>query len=431
MNRKIILNHGSRIIFTTPDKRSYFFGYYNYSPISRDGTKMLAHKTFFEGRMPTREDRVEIGYFDLKTQKWYKITESGAFNWQQGSMLQWLGPDSNTKFIFNDVVDNRFVSRIADIENGTIKTIPHAIYGIDPQGEFSISLNFERCYWTRAYSYASVKDENWNKNIPSEDGILKIDLKTGIAQRIISIQEIVNLSNGNDQIPHWIEHIMLNPNSDRFSFYHRYGSKSNFLTKVITADIDGKNIWQHPYNDGDRYSHLGWRDNYTYILYTISQSKTQTSYKKFEEKNSNSKLIIALYRKYLKLVIPRNFAKSIMRTKKYYALTVDKNKIIEIVDPGILNQDGHPSFTRDGRFMLTDTYEDKNSYRHLLLYDSFSKKLKELGRFFSTYNSCGWRADLHPRFSYDEQFVIIDSNHNGYHQILILKLDWARLKKQL
>ncbi|MFO8068221.1 MAG: hypothetical protein R6U11_11635, partial [Bacteroidales bacterium] len=188
------LGKGVEVIFESPAEKSFFFGYYNYSPMNKDGNKLLAHKASFEGRMPYANDTVEIGYFNLeKNNKWHVLGRSNAFNWQQGAMLQWLGPDFNSKVIFNDVESGRFVARIVNVATNEMKTIPHAVYGITPDGKFSISLNFERCYWTRAYSYAPIVDQSWNKRIPEEDGIVKINLETGQKETIIKINDFLKL----------------------------------------------------------------------------------------------------------------------------------------------------------------------------------------------------------------------------------------------
>ncbi len=51
--------------------------------------------------MPNEEDVVEIGYFDGKDQTKFKsIATTSTWNWQMGSMLQWVG-NTNT-IIFND-----------------------------------------------------------------------------------------------------------------------------------------------------------------------------------------------------------------------------------------------------------------------------------------------------------------------------------------
>ena len=417
------MHKDASLIFNTPKNQSYFFGYYNYSPINMDGNKMLAHRAFFEGRLPTREDKVEIGYFDLVTGSWEKVSESRAFNWQQGSMLQWLGPDFNARLIFNDFENEQFVARIFDLRDKSIRTIPHAIYGIDPRGEFSITLKFERSYWARAYKYACVANEKWNKNIPESDGIFRVELQSGKVERIIDLQHIVELSGKTDNVPHWLEHIMLNPEGDRFAFYHPYGSNLNFFTKVLTADIDGGHIWQQPYNNGDRYSHLGWKNSAEYTVYTMKENKALTSWKKLEMQNNKTKLLIQFYRALIKPLIPKIVSRSIIRTGNNFSMVHDKYGIINRIDPVVLPRDGHPSFTKNGRFMLTDTYEDKNNFRHLLIYDFLYNKTIKIGKFYSAYNSCGWRADLHPRFSHDEKYIIIDSTTEDHHQIIVLKLN--------
>jgi hypothetical protein len=427
INNKNLAN-GVEVIFESPEEKSFFFGYYNYSPMNIDGNKLLAHKANFEGRMPNASDKVEIGYFDLENNnKWNVLSQSKAFNWQQGSMLQWLGPDFNSQIIFNDVESGRFVSRIVNVATKEIKTIPHAVYGIMPDGKFSISLNFERCYWTRAYSYAPIVDESWNKRIPEEDGIVKINLKTGQKETIIKINDFLKLQGIEDDgtTSHWFEHIMLNPDATRFAFHYRYGNKDAYLTRSYTADINGKNIWKHPAQEDARFSHLGWKDNNHYVLFSNHKTKA-TKWIGSNKKSFTKRFLRWSYRRTLKPFFKGESLNKVVGNS-HYALTRDGDKVIEKINFDMLSRDGHPSFTSDGRFMLTDTYQDEGNFRHLLLCDIEKKICEELGSFFSTYNNCGWRADLHPRFSRDEKFVIIDSTHNGYHQMMLLKIDFKKL----
>jgi hypothetical protein len=424
----INLTKGVEVVFETPADKNFFFGYYNYSPVNSSGTKLLAHKANFEGRMPNATDSVEIGFFDLeKNNQWHALGRSKAFNWQQGAMLQWLGPDFNSRIIFNDVEKERFVSRIVNVDSKETRTIPQAVYGISPDGKFSISLNFERCYWTRAYSYAPIVDECWNKRIPDEDGIIKINLQTGKKETIIKINDFLELQGIEDDgtTSHWFEHIMLNPEATRFAFHHRYGSRDAYLTRSYTADTNGKNIWKHPAHEDDRFSHLGWKDNDHYVLFTYPKTNI-TKWIGSKKKSYPRDFIRWFYRKTLKRFIKRETLNKAVGNN-HYALTRDRYGIIEKINFGMLSKDGHPSFTSDGRFMLTDTYQDEENCRHLLLCDLERKKFMELGSFYSTYNNCGWRADLHPRFSRNENSVIIDSTHNGYHQMLILKIDYTMM----
>lgn len=419
----VFLSNYIKPLFLSPEKESYKFGYYNYSPVSADGTKLLGHRIFFEGRDPLPEDKVEIGYFTLTDQKWHKLAESSAFNWQQGSMLQWLGPDFNSKIIFNDSDGEKYIARIINVDTRDEKIIPKAVYGVTPDGKTSISLHFERCNFTRAYSYASVSDETWNGKAPEKDGIIKINLSTGEYKTIIPLHQILKDTHPEDNA-HWFEHIMLNPGGTRFSFYHRYGSKDSFNTRCYTADIEGKNVWLHPSSDTDRITHLGWKDNESYVLYTVPKPRLNQVLNNKGSKNKSTKWYIKVYRSIVRPFVPKALVKKIPKPQSYYALTQDTQGIAAKYNPKPGNRDGHPGFTRDGRYMLTDTYADKEGYRHLLLYDTKEDVTYMLGKFKSVYNNCGWRTDLHPRFSPDEQNVIIDSNHNGTTSIIMFALNW-------
>lgn len=426
---KFELNEKVSIEFESPKNASFKFGYYNYCPINFDGTKLLAHKINFEGRMPNEDDTVEIGFFDLKSQKWIPLQTSKAFNWQQGSMLQWLGPDFNDRIIFNDYKDGKFISRIINVHTKEIKTICKAIYAVHPSGEYSISMNFERCSFTRAYSYAPKVDDYWSNIKPKEDAIIKVDLRKNTFEEIISLDKVIeNSKQPINSNKNWFEHIMLNPSGNRFSFYHRFGDENKFSTRNLTSDLKGENIWIHPNKDTERLSHLGWLDDDHYVIYTIPQTKLNEKWVGKPMESRAPKWYVTAYRKIVKPFIPRKIITSLPKPEKFYALTIDQKDIIGKINPCPKNMDGHPSFTKDKKYMLTDTYADNDNYRHLLLYNLESKKTFHIGKFYSVYNDCGWRADLHPRFSPDESQVIIDTNHSGLTSIMVININWKSIR---
>lgn len=435
MNDKVLLSEYIKVSLETMGPRSHWFGYYNYSPINADGTKLLAQEVDFDGRDILPEDTADIGWYDLKDGSWHKVATTHAINWQQGAMLQWLGPDFNSRIIFNDVDGEHFCSRIYNIETGEMKTIPFPVYGVSPDGKFSITLQFERCAWCRAYHYESIRNPKWNVPVAEEDGIFRVDLETGAVRRIISIRDIVSRlkpdeSDGTES--HWVEHIMLNPVGDRFAFYHRYGHGYEFNTIAYTANVDGSGMARIPCEPRTWFSHLGWRNGNEFAIYTYKNSKIQKGYIKARQaKKFNIKsMVIACLRQMSHLLLPAK-VRAGMLTNSYYVLTDVKDRaIVSDTRNNPLSQygDGHPSFTKDGRYMLTDSYADKEGYRNLLLFDCESKKHLVLGRFYSPFNCCGYRADLHPRFSRDEKSVIIDSAHVGQHQIHVFTLNWDKIR---
>jgi len=80
-----------RKVFETPNDGHYFFGYYDKSPLNKDNTKLLACKSIFIDRMPTKDDILEIGYFEWqKSNKFIKVTETKAWNWQKRKINSYL-----------------------------------------------------------------------------------------------------------------------------------------------------------------------------------------------------------------------------------------------------------------------------------------------------------------------------------------------------
>lgn len=435
MNGKSILSNYIRQTFKTVGPKSHWFGYYNYSPISADGAKILAHEVDFDGRDIRPDDTADVGWYDLKTGEWHKIATTHAINWQQGAMLQWLGPDFNTRVVFNDVEGGHFCSRICNIVTGETKTVPFPVYGVSPDGKFSITLQFERSAWCRAYHYESIRNPEWNVSIPEKDGIFRVDLKTGAVRRIIPIREIIDKLTPEELVgatgKHWFEHIMLNPTGERFAFYHRYSRGNGHWTKGFTANVDGSHVVQFPGPPRTTYSHLGWRSEFEFVVFSEQRARMQQGYIAIRNatKKSFKSVLVSIVRRIVRMVVPEKMRQHMLQNN-YYAFVRDEKCILGDTRNCKISQlgDGHPSFTKDGRYMLTDTYADSTGYRNLILFDCEKKSHIVLGRFYSPFNACGYRADLHPRFNRDEKKVIIDSAHSGQHQLYVLDIDWSKIK---
>jgi Tol biopolymer transport system component len=88
---------------------------------------------------------------------------------------------------------------------------------------------------------------------------------------------------------------------------------------------------------------------------------------------------------------------------------------------GQLSMDGHPTWYNNGQSLLVDTYQDEKNYRHLFSYDYAKQNITQLGKFYSPFNNCGYRCDLHPRIDDKGKFICIDSAHSGQRQLYVFK----------
>lgn len=416
--------------FKTPDSYSHWFGYYNYCPCNKNGELLLAHRADFDGRDVRKEDCAQVGYFNMNTGDWTEVGETDAFNWQQGAMLQWL---NENELIYNIRDGQHFAASIYHLESKTTKNIHWPVYGITPDGRYSVTLDFERSYWCRAYHYESIQNINLNRNIVEDDGIFLIDLYENTRKKIISIQDILKIDpiSGFENRKHWLEHIMLNRDGSRFAFYHRFSTEDGgFWTRVFTANLDGSDLYLMDGWRKNEYSHMNWINEKEFYIFSRHIQPSGKLYTQVTEGNNRfGKALQQIYRKTVRGYIHKYLKNQIIANKRYQVIS-DRQGVTGELPHGFLNNDGHPSFTKDQQFMLTDTYALEDGYRYLLLYGIKKKRLFKLGRFLSPYNECGYRSDLHPRFSQDERYIIIDSAQTKRRQMFVFELNWKIIEQE-
>ena len=84
-----------------------FTGYYDVINLSANDKFLIYHKVKFIDRMPKADDPCELCMTNLETGKEIKFGTTTAWNWQQGSRLQWLGPNYNRSISYNKFKDGK------------------------------------------------------------------------------------------------------------------------------------------------------------------------------------------------------------------------------------------------------------------------------------------------------------------------------------
>ncbi|WP_171354658.1 hypothetical protein [Vibrio coralliilyticus] len=405
---------------------NYFFGYYDKSPISADGTKHLALRVDSFDDLPDKHMAAEIGYFDLSlnSEHFHVLAQTKTFNWQQGCMLQWYG-DKNTKVIYNDLIDGQFSSVVLDINTLDKTTLPLSIYTLSSDSSFALCIDNERHHWVRrAYSYDGVSNNEKNKKLVKGDGVYHLDTQSGKVKQIIDIEQLLEISplENMQGATHYVEHLMIAPGNTRFAFFHRWKlDDGGIYARLYTANVNGSDIYL--LNDSGRMSHYCWKNGYELFGWGGVPNHINKLRKHKNIVKLFIKPLLPLYKKLVKGNAIDGASKiSSLVTGDSYILFEDKSKKRSKVPVELLNKDGHPSYCPvDCDWIITDTYPDAEGLAKLILFNQNSNQVIELGclksikKFDNTINRC----DLHPKWSYDGKKVSIDTMNDGVRSVYV------------
>jgi len=365
-------------------REGFFFGFHDKCPWSPDNRFLLAHKYKTDLKMPNEKDAVEIGYFDDKDQTDFKsIATTITWNWQMGSMLQWVGNTNN--IIYNDYNGKNHVAKVVDLNGKVIKEYSKPIAAISSDGNFALSHSFIRLRKAApAYGYANSNDISASENIPDTDGIYLLNLKDGKSKLLFSISDIVSydIEKYSKDSYHYFTHCLFSPSGKRFAFYHRWLENNNQTwTRLFTCNIDGSGL--HKFDFSGVVTHLAWQDNKHLLAY--------------------------------------GYKKSI---GDHYYLLEDRMDNYKIIGKKIFTSDGHPQFAADQENIITDTYPDRLRRQYLIHYNLNTNTRNDMAILKSPLSYTGdVRCDLHPRWDRTGESVVFDSSHTGKRSLCTIRLN--------
>lgn len=371
----------------TKGPKHHWFGYYDKWQFDPTDRYVLGMEVGFEHRSPGPDDVIRLGMVDLKdNDRWIDIGESRAWCWQQGCMLQWL-PGSRSEVIWNDFEDGQYVSRILDVATQKKRTIAAPVYGISPDGKWAVSPDFRRLHKLRpGYGYACVPDPNADVMAPKDAGIWRTDLRSGNTELIISLDNAAGIpTSGHLDISnslHWFNHLLVAPDGKRFIFLHRWQGRQHktFQTRMFTAAPDGREIYElDPFG---KTSHFIWKGKRQVLAWAWHPSAGE----------------------------------------KFYLYT-DRTQKVRVVGSREMVLNGHCTYLpkTGNRWILNDTYPDRDRLQHVYLYDTQRALRVPLANVLSPKEYAGeWRCDTHPRHSRNGRMVCFDSPHAGGRQMYLI-----------
>jgi hypothetical protein len=372
-----------RIRALTSGPKHHFFGYYGIPPWNRAGTRLACLESEFQDHLPAVEESARIGLVDPASGKFEPVTQTLAWNLQQGCMLHW-NPLNDRELLFNERrrgKPSEILSAAVNVETGKRRELPRAINGVSRDGRYALCLTYGRLTRLRpVVGYIGAVDPNPDTAHPDNDGVYVMDLATGKANLAVTIRTIYErLVPKHPELKErhmWFNHTVFNPSATRFFFLARCWTPQKELeSAMFTANLDGSGLREViPFGKG--VSHFEWRND-TEILATF------------------------------RLLDGSRQKQHVLFTDQSYEAADYKH-----IGDGFLISDGHASFASDQQRIVTDENRNSTLEKRLLLLDLKTGRNAVLGSFpmfTKEYMGGDLRCDLHPRWSRDGKAICFDA----------------------
>ena len=352
-----------------------YFGYYDKSPINESG-EYAAFLRIKDGSKA--KDVADVCMMNLASKEVKIIGHTTTWNWQQGCMMQWI--DENTiSYNCFDEPTNLYITKWVDINGSKAdRQFCRATYSYNSDHTRFVSLNFYRLdLFAKGYGYPYQVDEMKEE----EDGIWETSVEDNHVRLILSLKEVMSHEPKKYfSCQHYINHVAYTPDDQSIIFIHRWQVKGGeFISRLLSYDLNSKQL--RTLLDNGHVSHYCWKDAKTLLI----------------------------------------FATNALGYKGYMELDITTKETRPC--KGMPEEDGHPSYSNDRHWILTDTYPNWKRYQYLFLFDTNTKELKVLDKLWSPFRYFNdERCDLHPRWSMDNQYICADNTQSGFRSLKIYKV---------
>lgn len=362
-----------KIIVSEKGKHCYF-GYYDKSPLDSNNIRVL----FVRLPKDAKEgDVAEVCLYDMTSKTQSVIGKTSAWNWQQACMEQWVNDDV-VSYNCYDAAKKVYQAVHHNLSTGKDKVLSRAAYAYNMSYTKYLSLNFYRLdKYAKGYGYPYQVDSMDEK----EDGIWEVDVETGDIQLLLSLSDVMAFNpHYSEGIQHYINHVTYCPDENYVMFIHRWQERGEtFTSRLLLLNKETGEI--STILDNGHVSHYCWKNEKELLIFATNK-EMQKGY-----------MIVNIY--------------------------TGETSMVE----GLPLEDGHPSYSVDGRWILTDTYPNNGRKQFLFLFDTEKKQLQVVDKLWSPFKFYNeFRCDLHPRWSKDNKYVVVDNTATGVRTLNIYKV---------
>ncbi len=351
-----------------------WFGYYDKSPLCVNNKYALFIKV---AKSAKEGDESEVCICNVQSKEKTTIGRTRTWNWQQGAMEQWVD-GKNVSYNSYDIDKNEYKTVRVNIETGESFITNRAAYFYSKDFSKYLSLNFHRLdVYARGYGYPFDVD---SMDL-TKDGIWEVNAEKDESTLILSLSDVIAFEKKDYmQCQHYINHVAYCPDERFIIFIHRWQVKGGeFASRLLKYDLLEKKLIS--LLDNGHVSHYCWKATNELMIYATN------------EKGEKGYMVVNI--------------------------ETGKNYMLE----GLPTEDGHPTYSKDGKWVVTDTYPDNQRDQYLFLYRTVDQKLFRVDKLYSPFKYFNEnRCDLHPRLSKDNQYILVDNTSKGLRTVNIYKV---------
>lgn len=371
---------------TDNNKEHFFASYYGINSFDRSERYVTVLETDLKYKLPDENDPATLGLVEIESKKFIPLATTRAWNFQQGCMAHWLGTSPDSLIIYNDLREGKTVSVIMNVHTKKeIKTLPFPVSAVASDGIHALSINFSRLRLTRPdYGYGGDgQDSRKDVPFPDDDGLFLVNLETGESKLLVSYEQIKELvpplEEGRIE---WFNHTLFSRNGSKIFWLSRQIEKNTRITSSFTVNSDGTGL-QRCFPDNWGGSHYDWL-------------------------NDDELMITSAYE----------------GIQYAHVLFTAGKKDYKRLGNGLLDYDGHGTFSPDQKWMVTDTYPSEGlREQKIYLMDMKTEAVLPLGRYVQPQEFEGyWRCDIHCRWSPSGKMIGFNSTNTGSRQVYIFNL---------